>query len=70
VAAGRQLSGLIVTCHGGCPPAHAAPTATAACDLASPRSTMENALLGDSMIEKLRASGTTAEKEKEEAMRA
>jgi hypothetical protein len=31
---------------------------------------MENALLGDSMIEKLRASGTTAEKEKEEAMRA
>jgi hypothetical protein len=30
---------------------------------------MENALLGDSMIEKLRASGTAAEKEKEDAMR-
>lgn len=32
------------------------------------RVTMENALLGDSMVEKLRASGTAAEKEKEEAM--
>jgi hypothetical protein len=31
-------------------------------------STMENALLGDSMIEKLRASGTAAEKEKHDAM--
>jgi hypothetical protein len=29
---------------------------------------MENALLGDSMIEKLRAEGTTAEKEKLDAM--
>ena len=33
------------------------------------RVTMENALLGDSMIEKLRAHGTAAEKEKEDAMR-
>ena len=32
------------------------------------RRTMENALLGDSMIEKLRAEGTTAEKEKLDAM--
>ncbi len=31
-------------------------------------STMENALLGDSMIEKLRSSGTAAEKEKSDAM--
>lgn len=29
---------------------------------------MENALLGDSMIEKLRAEGTAAEKEKLDAM--
>jgi hypothetical protein len=29
---------------------------------------MENALLGDSMIEKLRAEGTAAEKEKQDAM--
>lgn len=34
------------------------------------RVTMENALLGDSMIEKLRSSGTAAEKEKSDAMEA
>ena len=33
------------------------------------RVTMENALLGDSMIEKLRAEGTAAETEKGEAMK-
>ena len=32
------------------------------------RSTMENAKLGDSMVERLRAEGTAAEKEKEDAM--
>lgn len=30
--------------------------------------TMENALLGDSMIEKLRSAGTAAEKEKDDVM--
>lgn len=38
---------------------------------ATPRcSTMENAKLGDSMVERLRAEGTAAEKEKEDAMSA
>ena len=41
---------------------------TAPCCPASALRTMENALLGDSMIEKLRAEGTAAEKEKLDAM--
>jgi hypothetical protein len=32
------------------------------------RVTMQNALLGDAMVEKLRAAGTTAEREKEDVM--